>query len=156
MSGFALVQGYGVGVFPQEKLDGVQPAAGAGFTHKLAGTYVSRLLAVVFKLTTDATAGNRYVAVEYQGDNGLAFAVSAAGVTVAPSTTAQRFAGSILRGNGEWATGTDILFPLAPVFLHGGESVKITLTNEGVADQLSAIELVFDRFTTDPALLGAV
>lgn len=156
MSGYALGQEYGTGVFPQAKIDGVQPAAGSNFIFKPSGTYVWRLVSIVFKLTTDATAGNRYVAVEYQGDNGNAFSVNASTVTLAPSQTGQRYAAYI--GNSESAsgTGTDILFGLAPIFLHGGDTVAITITNKGAGDQLSAIELVFDQLPTDPTLLGAV
>ncbi len=156
MSGYALAQPYGPGVFPQTKIDGKQPAAATDFTFVVDGKAVWRLVSVVFKLTTDGTAGNRYAAVEFQGDNGNAFAVASPTTTVAPSTTAARFAGWLGHGPGEFATGTDAIFGLAPVFLHGGDTVKITVTNKGAADQLSAIELVLDQFSTDPDLMGAV
>lgn len=155
MSGYALTQPYSVGDLPQTKVDGTQPAAGASFTLKLSGDHVRRLVSVVFKLTTDANAANRYCTVEYQGDNGNAFSVNAAAVVVTASTTNQRFAGSADRGTSEWNTGTDVLFPLAPIFLHGGDTVKINVGSVQAGDQLSAIELVFDMFSTDPARFDA-
>lgn len=155
MSGYALSQPYGLVQLPQNKIDGVSPAAGASYSHKFTGIYVTRIVSIVFKLTTDANAANRYVTVEVQGDNGNAFAVSAAAVVVTASTTGQRFCGTIYRGTSEWNTGTDVLFPLTPIFIHGGDVLKINVASIQAGDQLSAIEIVGDRFSTDPTLDNA-
>ena len=153
MSGYALGQGYSWGRSFQDIEKEAQPAAGASFSMALPSKYTHRLVACVFTLTTDANAANRYVTVEsVLGDTSL-FCVGAAAVTIPASTSAQRYVGSITRGVAEWATGTDILFPLTPIFLEVGTTLKINVANIQVGDQLSKIRLGFDLFPTNPDYL---
>lgn len=145
--GFSLGQPYSRGGSFQQPVRGVAPAAGSSFSLQMDGRYVSRLTSIVFTLTTSATVANRYVTVEFQGDDGTAWCVNAAAFVVAASAT-QRFAGQVGRGSGEQAAGTDILFPLAPVFIHGGDTLAIVVGNVAAADTLTGIRMVFDRFPT--------
>ncbi len=147
--GYSLGQPYSSGRSFQSPVRGVRPSAGAGFSLLIDGAYIWRLVSAVFTLTTSATVANRYVTLEYQGDDGTAYCVNAAGVVVTASST-QRFAFGLGRGNSEWATGTDILAPLSPVFLHGSDTLAIVVGNIDTTDQLSGIRFVFDRFPTDP------
>lgn len=148
MTGYALGQDYGYGFTEQHSVLGKQPVAGGGFAFALERYDKWRLVAVTFTIATDATAGNRYVTVEYTGSTQTNRLADAAAVTVAPSTAAQRFCGSLHRGNSEWNTGTDVLFPLSGLWLDPGSSVAIDITNVGAADQLSAIVLTFDRLAS--------
>jgi hypothetical protein len=126
---------------------GTSPAAATQFIYADPGQYVSRLISVVFTLTTDGNAANRYVTVEHDQGQAPSYVVDAAGVVVTASST-QRFAGSYTRGVAEWAANTDVLFPLTPVFLDVGHRIRITYTNAQAADALSSIALVFERFPT--------
>lgn len=148
-AGFSLSEPYGLGRAFQQVVRGVSPAAGAVFSLPMDPNYKSRLLGCVFTLTTDANVANRYATVEAEDSDGNPFSVNAAGVVVTANTT-QRFVGSMFRGEGEWAGNTDVLFPLAPIFLEGGIVLKINVANVQAGDTLTAIKLVFDRFPTNP------
>jgi len=149
---YALGQPAGSGLSFQQVIDGQNPAAGAGYRLSMDGRYRSRLVTCVFTLTTDGNAANRYVTVQHLGADGLPYSVSAASVLVTASTT-QRFAGSISRTIAEWNTGTDVLFPLDPVFLDLGGVLRIDVNGAQAGDQLSGIKLCFDQYPTDPSYL---
>ena len=148
----AVTQPYGAGLGQQLPFRLDNPAAGANATRTFDGYGLRRLLSLVFTLTTDGNAANRYVTVEYQGKDGNAFAVAAAGVTVSASST-QRFAGSAFRGEAEWATNTDVLFPLIPVLVFPGDTLTIVVANIQVGDQLSLIRGVEERFPLNADVL---
>lgn len=156
MSGYALGQAYSFGATEQTTVQpgaggaAAAPAAGASYTYTLTRFDRWRLVFVTFALTTDATAGNRYVTLEYAGGDGVSFTADAAAVEVTPSTTAQRFVGQYRRGPGEWNTGTDVFFPLCGIWLEAGRTIKVNVASIGAADQLSNIRLTFDR-TIPPA-----
>ena len=144
----AVTQPYGAGLGIQEPFVGATPAAAANFTYACDGYGLRRFLSLVFTLTTDGNAANRYVTVEYQGKDGNAFAVGAAGVTVSASST-QRFAGSAFRGEAEWAANTDVLFPLIPLLLFPGDVLKIVVASIQAGDTLTLIRGVTERFPLD-------
>ncbi len=155
MSGYALGQSYGYGLSEQTTLSGVNPAAGSAFALKLGSTdapggYKWRLVGATWKLTTDANAANRYVTVEYLGGDGVSVLGDAAAKVVVANVTAQRYCGSVNRGVGEVATGTDILLPLSGLWLEAGATVQIAVANIQVGDTLTVIRLTFDRVPTDP------
>lgn len=153
MSGvLAVTQPFGVGLGIQEPFRIAAPGADTNAIYQADGYGLRRLLSLVFTLTTDSNAANRYVTVEYQGKDGLAFVVNAAAVTVAASST-QRFAGSYGRGEAEWAANTDVLFPVTPVILSPGDVLKIVVTNIQAGDTLTAIRGVMERFPLDIANL---
>lgn len=131
----------------QQLVPGVSPAAGSAFALNIDPRYTSRLLAATFTLTTSAVVANRYVALEFRDGGGTAFVVNAAGVVVLASS-AQRFSGSSERGQSEWATNTDVLFPILPVELQGGMTLNIAVTNMDAGDTLTAIRLTFWRVYT--------
>jgi len=147
-----LTQPYGVGYGQQLPFIGVNPAAGANFTRSFDGYGIRRLLALVFTLTTDGNAANRYVTVEYQGKDANAFTVNAATVVVTASST-QRYAGDIWKGDSEWNTGTDVLFGLANIMLMPGDTLNIIVANIQVGDTLTKIRGVEERYPLNPDIL---
>ena len=149
MSGvLAVTQPYGAGLGIQEPFRIASPGANTNATYQADGYGLRKLLSLVFTLTTDSNVANRYVTVEYQGKDGNAFAVSAAGVTY-PASATQRYAGSAFRGEAEWAPNTDVLFPLLPVLLYPGDVLKIVVANIQAGDTLTAIRGVMERFPLD-------
>lgn len=145
MSGYTLAQSFGHGRTEQSTVAVKQPAAGANAVLTLTRYDRWRLVGCVFTLATDATAGNRYVTIEYGGTSTVSQQADAAAVLVAPSTTGQRFVGSVNRGTSEWNTGTDVLFPLSGLWLEAGRTVTINVATIGAGDQLSNVFLTFDR-----------
>ena len=148
MSGYALGEPYGGGRSFQQLIRGTAPAAGSSFTTTVSGFFRSRLIGAVFALTTDANAANRYVTVECLQDDNTPFLLGAGAVTVTANTTAQRFAGSMYTGSGSWNTGTDVMFPLLPLWIMEGQTLKINVASIQVGDTLTNIRLLFDRFPT--------
>lgn len=146
---FGLGQSFGSGQLFEETSPGANPGAATNYTHKLDPRYRSRLVEIVFTLTTDANAANRYVTVENQDGDGNTLSAAAAAVTVSANST-QRFVGQLGRGVAEWAANTDVLFPLSPRFLSGGQLIVIVVTGIQTGDALTKIRHTFDRFPTDP------
>lgn len=143
----ALGQPFGEGASYESLIVGAAPGANTNFALPVDGRWVWRPVSCVFTLTTDANVAARYVTVEARDGDGAPFTVDGAGVTVAASST-QRYAGSVSRTVAEWATGTDVLFPLTPVFLYAGWTYSIIVTNKQAGDALSALRFIFDRFPT--------
>lgn len=146
---FGLTQPFGYGKGYQHPLTATSPAAGVSFSVKLPSLYRWRYVSCVFTLTTDANVANRYVTLEYQGGDTKALLVDAAAVTVSANST-QRFCGSVSRTVAEWATNTDVFFPMTPAFLDGGGVLTINVANIQAADTLTFIRFIFDRFSTAP------
>jgi hypothetical protein len=144
----ALTRPFGGGWGSQEPFTIANPGAATNATFTCDGRGRRRLITLVFTLTTDANAANRYVTVEYRGIASAAYAVNAASVLVTASST-QRFAGSIDRGVAEWNTGTDVLFPLEDVFIHPSDTVVIAVSGMQAGDTLTGIRGVMERFPMD-------
>ena len=149
MTEFGLTQPFGFGHGYQHPTTATDPAAGFPFQVILDSRYRWRHVTCVFTLTTDDNAADRYVTVEYLAANGNSQVVSAAAVTVSASST-QRFCGDVKRGVSEWATHTDVLFPLSSVLMDGGGALQVNVAGIQAADQLSLMQFVFERFPTDP------
>lgn len=145
--GYALGQPYSDGLSTQQVVLGSNPGANTNFTLLNDARWIWRPVSCVFTITTDANVANRYVTIEMADGGARSYAVSAAAVVVTASTT-QRFCGTILRGTSEWNTGTDVLFPLSPVFLWPGDTFKITIGSIQAGDTITNIRFVFDRFPT--------
>lgn len=152
MSSFQLGQPHGFGRSFQRTRRGTQPAAGASYVEPLNSNYRHVLVHAIFTLTTSATVASRYTTIQYTyGDGQVAWASAAAVVQTASS--AQRYVGSYERGTSEWNTGTDVLFPIAPMFLDGGGSFSINVANIQTTDQLSGIYLTFDLYPTSDTVM---
>lgn len=155
MAGFRLGQPYSYGRTEQSVVSaGITPGApapvaGANYTLVLQRYDRWRLVFCTFTLTTDATAGNRYVTIEYPGGDGISQFADGAAVQVTPSSTNQRFVGSMSRGTGEWNAPSDVFFHLSGPWLEVGRSIVLTSTNKGAADLFSAVRFTFDRTIVD-------
>lgn len=152
MSSFQLGQPHGFGRSFQRTRRGSVPAAGASFTLNLEPVYRHVLVHAVFTLTTSATVANRYTTIQYVYGDGVAAWVNGAAV-VQTASSAQRYVGAKDRGTSEWNTGTDVLFPLSPMFLDGGAALSINVGNIQAADQLSGIYLTFDLYPTSDSVM---
>lgn len=148
----ALTQPFGSALGYQFPFVGTSPAAGASFSLTINGEFVHRLLALVFTLTTDANAANRYVTVECRGKDGLAFSVSSPAAAVSANST-QRFAASAWKAVPAFDSTTDLFFPLDAVFLYPGDVLAIVVASVQAGDTLTAIRGVEERFPLDPSLL---
>lgn len=140
-----LAQPVGQGYSQQIVQAGAAPGAGASFTQTIDSAFVWRLVSVTFTLQTSAAVANRFATVQYIGGDGNPFTVCGAAVVQTAGST-QRYSGSMYMGTSAWATGTDVFFPVTPVFLRGGHTIKINVANIDGADVLSLIYFVWDRF----------
>lgn len=131
------------------------PAAGSGISTNLDPRWRHLYTDLVFTLTTDANAANRYVTVEAEDIDGNPFWINGAAVTVSANST-QRFVGQSIRGVAEWNTNTDVFFPLSPVLLDGGTNFKINVANIQAGDTLTKIKVTSMRFPTDDRSLPPV
>lgn len=147
MSSFALGQPHGFGRSFQRTRRATVPAAGAVYTEPLNSNYRHLLVHAVFTLTTSATVANRYVTLQYLYGDGHPAWISAAAV-VQTASSAQRYVGSYERGTSEWNTGTDVLFPIAPMFLDGGGTFSINVNGIQTTDAITGIYLTFDLYPT--------
>jgi hypothetical protein len=131
---------------------GTTPAAGAGFSltnppmGENAGPDAAtfRLVAATFRLVTEATAGNRFVAVVY-ADPDLDYCRNGAQVAVVASTNPARFSFAASRGQAEWNTNNDVYVPLEPVIFGPAHTLRIDVDGVKPLDQLSQIAFLYER-----------
>jgi hypothetical protein len=126
----------------------VNPAAGAGYTLQLDGRYWWRLHGATFTLGTDSNAANRLVTVQYGMADLNPLVIGEAALVVVASTTALRFVGSVDRGDSEWNSNTDVMFPLTNYPILGGRPFQIAIANAQAGDTLTAIKLAWWRLPT--------
>jgi hypothetical protein len=122
-----------------------KPAAQTDVTIPVSGSseWVPRSL--VFTLTCDANAGNRYVTVTYQIGAAAVLCVNAAAVLLVANDVF-RFAFSAHRAVAEWNTGTDILAPLEPMRLGDECSIVVGVSGAKAGDRLSGIVLAVEQY----------
>jgi hypothetical protein len=138
---------YARGCGSVEIVAGSQPAAAAGFAFQPPGQFVSLLTSITFQLVTDATVANRSVRLEWDDGNGLIFAGEGSGAVVQASTTA-RFRYNLDRGAADWDLNNLLYIPLPLVYLQPGQLLRINLTSPQAGDQLSAIVMLWERFSS--------
>lgn len=148
----AVTQPYSVGLGIQEPFNGATPAAGANFTYTVDGYGVRRFLSLVFTVTLANAGSNRYVSVEYRGKDALPFSVNAP-ARVQTINTADRYAGSIAYHVSDFATGSDVFFPLDPVMLYPGDTLSIIIASINASDAITGVRGVVERFPLDAANL---
>jgi hypothetical protein len=146
--GLALTQPFGLGAGVQEPFLPPAPGANTNLTVTIDGQGMRRLSSLVFTLTTDANAANRYATVEYVTPAGRTYAVAAVTAVQAASLT-NRYVGSLGYGVSSFNTGTDGFFPLPPVFLYPGDSLKILVASKQAGDTLTLIAGMMERFPLD-------
>jgi hypothetical protein len=154
MSGLSLTLPIGSGLGVQEPFAIQTPAAGAGFTFTADGRGLRRLTTFTFKLVTSAAAANRYPKLEWRGGNGNAYAVAAVAATI-PASQTQRYVFALTYQTQAWNTGTDAFAPLPNVYVSPGDTLVLTIDNVDVADQVSLVTGVMERFPLDGVGLPA-
>lgn len=141
---------YGIGL--PLFVPGAQPAAGANFSLALSSAFIQVLHTVRFSLVTDANVANRIVTVDYVTGDSVVAVSNGAGLLVTASTTVT-FMGKAHMGVSDWtSTGSDltpVYFPVEPLMLPGPWLIQINVANKQAGDQLSAIRLIFDQFTSE-------
>lgn len=144
----AVTQPFGVGLGQQSPFRQDNPATGAGASWQMDGKFVRRLISLVFTVTAANAGSSRQVTVEYQGKDGLAFSVNGPASLLAINT-ANRYAGSISYAVSDFATGTDVFFPLDPVFLFPGDVLAIVIGGVQAGDAITNVRGVEERFSYD-------
>jgi hypothetical protein len=134
----------------REHVDGVAPAAGADYALTMEGRYVTRLLSVFVRLTTDANAANREVVLEYRTNEAERFALMGAPVQVTANDVVD-FVFQTGQGQAEWSVDDSVVVPLLPMFLVPTESIRLHVVNVQAGDTLTLIRLYWERWPTDEA-----
>lgn len=122
------------------------PAAGANFTQAIDDGRWWRLLALTFRLNTDANVANRTVRIEYRGPDAVPFLIAGNPVTYPASTTNEDFSFSIWQPQGSWEVGAANLGTLAPVLLQPGWDFRLTIVNIQAGDTITRIRMLVERF----------
>ena len=125
------------------------PAAGAGFTYTVGGSYWERLAAISFTILTDGNAANRQVLVAFKDGSGTNIASTASGGTQAATLT-RLYSFVPNQGTAPALIGTTFLAPLPVLFLQPSFTVVMSITNVQVGDQVSAIRVYREAFDTGP------
>jgi hypothetical protein len=141
----ALASPVGIGQGYQFPFRAANPGAGSLLTVNMDGQFVRRILSLVFTVTAANAGSSRYVAVEYRGKDGLPFSVNAPASLLAINS-GNRYAPSIAYSLSDFATGTDVFFPLDPVLLYPGDQLVINITTLDAGDAITNIRGVEERF----------
>jgi hypothetical protein len=126
------------------------PAAGALASFTVDGRFAVRVVAARATLTTDATAANREVTLDFIDQRAVTRARNGGGAVVTANTSGKQFDWSAFRGMGESVASGSIFLPVAPLFLYPGFSVKFSVANIQATDALSALSLWVEQFQTGP------
>ncbi len=145
---FGLVGPFGYGPAYPAWINVTTPAAGATASVTVDGRWQARLIGARSSLTTDSNAANRVHTIDYLDNNNVVRLRNGIGTVIPASQTAQAFEWSAQRTLGEWATNTPFFAPLAPWFLPAGWSIRFSLDNVQVGDQLSGLSLWLEQFET--------
>lgn len=149
-----MVDAPGFAVGWQQPLYLPNPAAGAGWTHKVDGRYYERVLAVTFTLVTSVVVANRFPAVTLTDNLGRTITSVPAGNSVPASTTLNVFlarnapAYDFGTGGGSFGFMPDLMVP--PDW-----SWSCNVAGIDVADQLSGIVLLVQQYPNDAAAITA-
>ncbi len=132
----------------RERRKGTAPAAGADFSVSMEGRYVTRLVSVSVLLTTDGTAANREVVLEYLSSESVRFALFGAPVVVtATDTVTYHFQRGLVES--AWSIDDSILVPIGDEVLLPTESFRLHVVNVQATDTLTVIRYTWERFFTD-------
>lgn len=130
----------GGGAVRRTVLAAPQPAAGAGVTVGVPRSEWQQLLAVSFRLVTDATVATRTPVVAVTDGSGVNIIGVAAGYGATASTTADY---SFAVGLGEWdqSNNANASGALPPLPLAEGDSIVISIGAGVAGDQVSRVRV---------------
>jgi hypothetical protein len=119
-------------------------------TYNIGGTYVERLRSVSFSLQAVGGAGVRTPIVDFLDQGGVVFSGAASPFTVAAgSTSIVTFAVEVNEAGANDAPR--IVVPLPYQFLQPTYSMRITISGGLVADNVTAVRVLTEQFSTAPA-----
>lgn len=145
-----LLQPFGHGLGFPDWIDVTSPAAGAAASYTVTGDNYVRVLAARASITTDSNTANRIVSLDFVNARSVTYCRNAAAVVVTASTTNQAFEWQYGRGTSEWNTNTPVFAPIMLAPLAPGFTVKFSVDNVQVGDQLSGLKLWVEKFLTGP------
>lgn len=127
-----------------------KPAAGAGWTYKIDGRYVERVIGISFVLNTSAVVANRFPAVNLLDNLGnIISSVPAGGAVVASSSiTNYLFVGAPAYGFG--SSGGNFGF-MPDIVIPGDWAWQALVSSMDAGDQISNIFLITQQFPNDAA-----
>lgn len=148
----AKAAGFPIGSGFLDVITPADPAAGANITVTTGPQLYLVVRSVLVTLTTDATAANRFLSVDYKLGSRYTVVRNAATVLVTASTTAQVFQLDGQHAVSEWNTSTMVFAPLLPLALPSGWIVALTVDSIQATDQLSSCKIVVERYYDDGSL----
>jgi hypothetical protein len=131
------------------------PAAGAQWSHKIDGRWYERVMAVRWVLTTSAVVASRFPDLVLTDPNGMVVSAVSGG----SGTPASSQLNINLAVNGPaYANGTagDSFGFMPDLLLAPGWSWGSTVVGMDVADQLSGVVLLVQRFPSDTVAVSAI
>jgi hypothetical protein len=138
----------------QEPLYLPSPAVGAQWSHKCDGRYYERLLAVSFTLTASAAVPQRFPVLNLTDTNGVVITEVPAGAGVAASTSLVAYLATGVPGIANASAGAAYGY-LPDLLIPPGWAWSSQVFGMDVADQLSGIVMLVQRFPNDAASISA-
>ena len=126
------------------------PGAGLNFTYTCEPAWIQRLLVVTATFVADANVADRTVLLEYLDGNGNIFYREGQGAVV-QATTTETYSFNAFRGDADFDTNGFAFLPLLPIWLTGGQSVRIAASGIQATDQFSAIRFTWERYLSERA-----
>ena len=145
-----LVEPFGYGLASQDWVPVATPVAGANASFTVEGRNWLRVVAAVATLATDANVANRVFSLDFINARGTTYLRNFAPLVVTAGTAATVFHWQEQVTQSEWAVNTPVKVPVSSLFLPPGTTVQFTVDNKQAGDQISAIFLTVERFTTGP------
>lgn len=131
------------------------PPAGQGWTYTVGGRYYERVLSVSFTLATSAAVANRFGQLFLEDTNGTVItSVPMAGTIVASSNVNVNLQLRAPQYSNASSGGTFGFIP--DLLIPPGWKWVLTVFGQDVADQVSGIVLLVQRYPNDTAAISAV
>lgn len=131
-----------------DRLRPANPAATNNLTIALDPTYLWRPLSIRFQLDTSASVGNRWPTVDYTDPEGNVYLRNGMAKVFAASTVAQVLDFNYQRDAGEWVSGSDVLAPLAGIYLPAGWQIRINIGGILTGDTITNVFCLFEKWVT--------
>lgn len=129
-----------------DHLLGANPAAGQPFVLPLDSRFYWRFASVRFLLSTDATAGNRFVTVAAADPEGTSWLESPALAVQAPSVAGQEYRFNPRNVAVSGIAGAAQYADLFRAWIGGGWQLRISVAGIGAGDTITGIRLLVEKF----------
>jgi hypothetical protein len=132
---------------------GQNPAAGAHFVFNVDGQQYVNLVSLTVRLVASAAVAAREVVVQYRDTDGNVWVQNGINTTVTAGNTADYFFGAFIPEVVATVNGSSLV-PLAPILLPPTWNIRVFVANIDVADQLSRIRFILERYYSNPVAPG--